>query len=402
MHVYMGRYIIISFIIVGSVWGSVGLPARAAEAPVDVYFFYSYTCPHCAEEKIFLDQLDEIYAERLQIHRYEVTTSLQGQNLFREFAAASPQLITGVPATFIGTQVIVGYDDDMTTGAEIQTIIEGCLDHACPDALAVVRGGSDPEPVTPSETGTSVTIPILGTIDTSTYPLVGLTAVIAAVDGFNPCAMWVLLILIGLLLGMQNRRRMWALGATFIAASALVYFVFLAAWLEVFRFVGVVRWLQILIGLGAVAVGMYYLRRFKKMRPGECEVTNVEQKRKITDRIKRVVKERTLWIAIPGIIGVAFVVNLIELMCSAGLPAIYTQVLSISDLSRASYYLYLLLYVVIFMLDDMFVFAIAMITMKAVGTEGKFSRWATLIGGLAIIVLGVLLMAKPELLSFGG
>lgn len=400
----MGRYIIIAFIIAGSVWGSVGLPAGAAEAPVDVYFFYSATCPHCAREEIFLDSLEETYSTRMQVHRYEVTTSLQGQNLFREFAAVSPQPITGVPATFIGTRVIVGFTDETTTGAEIQSTIETCLETGCTDTLSLVRGEAAAPAEAEKEQGdanTSITLPLVGTIDTSTYPLLGLTAVIAAVDGFNPCAMWVLLILIGLLLGMQNRRRMWVLGMTFIAASALVYFVFLAAWLEIFRFVGIVRWLQILIGLGAVVVGIYYLRRFTRMRPGECEVTDVEQKRKIIDRITRAVKERTLWIAIPGIIGVAFVVNLIELMCSAGLPAIYTQVLSITELSRVSYYLYLLLYVGIFMLDDMFVFVVAMVTMKAIGTEGKFSRWATLVGGLAIVALGILLVAKPELLSFG-
>jgi len=213
--------------------------------------------------------------------------------------------------------------------------------------------------------------------------------------------MWVLLILIGLLLGMQNRKRMWFLGLTFIAASALVYFIFLAAWLEFFHFIGVVRPVQIIIGLFAFGVGIYYFRRFWKMKPGECEVTNVEQRRKITERIKKIVREQAFWLALIGIIGVAFVVNLIELACSAGLPAIYTQVLAISELSRLQYYLYLLLYVVIFMIDDMIVFAVAMVTMKAVGTTGKFSRWATLIGAVVILLLGVLLIFKPEWVMLG-
>ncbi len=399
----MGRYWAISIIIITLALAS-GLlirPAAAAE-PVQIYFFYSDSCPHCAHEKIFLANLEQQYGDLINVHRYEVTSSLQNQSLLQEFAGTFIQPINGVPATFIGSRVVVGYGNENTTGAELQSIIESCLDTACPDTLALVRGDTDAGTTAVTEDNdTTINLPILGAIDTSTYPLVGLTAVVAAVDGFNPCAMWVLLILIGLLLGMQNRRRMWLLGTVFIASSALVYFLFLAAWLEVFRFIGVVRWLQILIGVGAVGVGIYYLRRFVKMRPGECEVTNLEQKRKITERIKRTVKERTLWIAIPGIIAVAFIVNLIELMCSAGLPAIYTQVLSLSDLSRWAYYGYLLLYVFIFMLDDMLVFVIAMVTMKAVGTEGKFSRYATLIGGAAIVILGILLISKPELLSFG-
>ncbi|MFZ6036458.1 MAG: hypothetical protein ACOYUK_04945 [Patescibacteria group bacterium] len=383
-----------------------GTPGAAADeqvADVTMYFFYSETCPHCAREEVFIDQLQSLYGDRLRVERYEISTPAS-LSLFYQFVAAFTEPINGVPATFIGSHVVVGYGGDTTTGAEIQGIIESCFQKNCPDTLVLVQGESLPEPsreVTPSERR-MIELPFFGAIDTSAYPLFGLTVVIAAVDGFNPCAMWVLLILIGLLLGMQNRRRMWLLGVTFIAASAMVYFIFLAAWLELFRFVGIVRWLQILVGLGALGVGAYYLRRFVKSRPGVCEVTNVEQKRKITDRIKRVVHERTLWLAIPGIIGVAFVVNLIELMCSAGLPAVYTQVLSLSELSRVSYYGYLLLYVCIFMLDDLVVFFIAMVTMKAIGTEGKWSRYATLVGGVAILIIGILLIIDPTLLSFGG
>jgi glutaredoxin len=380
-----------------------------AQEPATVYFFYGYSCPHCDKESKFLDQLEQEYGSKLIVKRYEVYIDKDGQAVFQKFVASAGGQVTGVPATFIGDQFFVGYGSDSTTGEQLRNMIDRCLAGSCPDIGAQILGEDPPqepkvEPI--EEPGGErspliVHLPFFGETDLSKYSLFGLTAVVAAIDGFNPCAMWVLLILIGLLLGMQNRKRMWFLGLTFIAASALVYFIFLAAWLEFFHFIGVVRPVQIIIGLFAFGVGIYYFRRFWKMKPGECEVTNVEQRRKITERIKKIVREQVFWLALIGIIGVAFVVNLIELACSAGLPAIYTQVLAISELSRLQYYLYLLLYVVIFMIDDMVIFVIAMVTMKAVGTTGKFSRWATLIGAVVILLLGVLLIFKPEWVMLG-
>lgn len=382
------RTILIGFIIL--IAGVFLLPVHSAqtqevEEPVEINFFWQEGCPHCAKEKVFLDKLEQEYGDRIHVNRYEILRSEENLELLLQFIERSGKQITGVPATFIRDEVVVGFSSEADTGKRIRSIIDQCL-----------------EEVECEENPLLVTLPFFGDVDLSQYSLFGMTVVVSAIDGFNPCAMWVLLILIGMLLGMQDRRRMWLLGLTFIAASAFVYFIFLAAWLEFFSFIGAVRWVQALIGLFALGVGIYYIRRFTRMKPGVCEVTNPEQRKKITERIKKVVRERALWLALPGIIGVAFIVNLIELACSAGLPAIFTQILSLNDLSRMQYYLYLLLYVVIFMLDDMIVFAVAMFTMKVAGTSGKFNRYATLVGGIVIMLMGLILVLKPEWLSLVG
>lgn len=375
---------------------------QAAET-VTVYFLHSDTCSHCKTEGIFLDVLEKEYGDQLIVKRYEVH---EEPEVYKKFASSTNGTIQSVPVTFVGDDYFVGYGTDDTSGEQLRQLIDVCLATDCPDNGAGILAGpadADNKIVVSNDLEGSLVkhIPLIGDVDLSKYSLFGFTAVVAAIDGFNPCAMWVLLILIGMLLGMQNRRRMWLLGIVFIAASAGVYFIFLAAWLEFFKFVGMVRLVQVIIGLVALGVGVYYLRRFTKMKPGECEVTDVNQRKKIAERIKKVVREKALWIALPGIIGVAFIVNLIELACSAGLPAIFTQVLALNDLSRMQYYLYLLLYIFIFMLDDMVIFIIAMITLKAVGTTGKYSRYATLVGGIVIVLMGVLLLFKPEWLSIG-
>ncbi|MFA4937479.1 MAG: hypothetical protein WC575_04325, partial [Patescibacteria group bacterium] len=210
-----------------------------------------------------------------------------------------------------------------------------------------------------------------------------------------------LLFLISVALGIQNRRRMWILGMVFIASSALVYFLFLAAWLNVFLFLGYVTWIRTIIGLAALGIGIYYLWDFTTNKEGTCKVVGLEKKRRVSDWITKISQQDKFIFALLGIIALAVGVNLIELMCSAGLPAVYTQVLSLSAISGIQHYLYLLLYIFIFMLDDMIVFIIAMTTLKLVGTSGKFSRYAHLIGGIVILLVGLLMLFKPAWLMFG-
>ncbi|MFC1687706.1 hypothetical protein ACFL0L_03940 [Patescibacteria group bacterium] len=378
-----------------------------AAKPVEVYFFYSDTCPHCSHAGTFLDSLEKQYGEQIAIHRYEVTNDKEGQVLFQEFISHVDQLITGVPATFIGNQVIVGFGTEDTTGAQLVSLIDTCLDAECVDPRLLIAGETpieearEDEGIIDEPQSLVVDLPFAGEVDLTHYSLFGLTVVLGAADGFNPCAMWVLIFLITILLGMQNRRRMWILGLSFIVASAAVYFVFLAAWFNFFKFVGAVRWMQTLIGIVALGIGAYYLKRFWKMRTLTCDVTNPEQRQKIMERIKNVVRKNSLFLALVGIIGIAAIVNVIELFCSFGLPAIYTEALSLASLANTQYYLYLLLYVVVFMLDDMIIFAIAMMTMKAVGAHGKYSRYATLVGGIVILLIGALLIINPKWIMFG-
>jgi len=213
--------------------------------------------------------------------------------------------------------------------------------------------------------------------------------------------MWVLLFLISLLLGMEDKKKMWTLGVAFIATSAIVYFLFLSAWLNLFLFLGFIASVRIGVGLVAIGSGAFHLKEWWSNRSGACKVTNVEQKKKIMDKLREIASQKYFIFALFGIIGLAFAVNLVELVCSAGLPAIYTNILSISNLSTYQYYLFLLLYIFIFMLDDLLIFIIAMTTLRATGISSKYSRWSGLIGGIVILAIGILLIFKPGWVMFG-
>jgi len=245
----------------------------------------------------------------------------------------------------------------------------------------------------------TIRMPLVGEIKIKDFSLPLLTIIIGAIDGFNPCAMWVLLFLISLLLGIQDKTKMWALGTAFILASGAVYFLFLSAWLNLFLFLGFVFWMRIIIALVALGSGGYHLYDYYKNRG--CVVENSEKRRMVFDRIRRIIGEKKFWVALIGIVILAFAVNLVELVCSAGLPAVYTQVLTLSKLPVWQYYGYLLLYIFVFMLDDLLVFIIAMTTLQMKAVSSRYTRYSALIGGIIMLIVGILLIFKPGWLMFG-
>ena len=364
--------------------------------------FYGSGCPHCEKEKEFLIDLQNDFPN-IEIKYFEIYKNKENAKLLQNIAKKLEVKEYGVPFLLVGDEAVVGYLNDKTTGAKIKNIIEEHQITGCYDFVGEVKkgDGAGKDVCKMDEEAHVINLPLLGEVNTKTFSLPLLTIVIAALDGFNPCAMWVLLFLISLLLGMKDRKKMWILGTSFIVTSALVYFLFLSAWLNLFLFIGVIATVRIVIGLVAIASGGYHLKEWHTNKSGACKVTNPGQKQKIMDKFREIAEQKSFWLALSGINVLAFAVNLIELVCSAGLPAIYTQILVLADLSPLKYYLYLLLYILIFLLDDLLIFVIAMTTLKSVGLNGKYSSYSNLIGGIVILILGILLILKPEWVMFG-
>lgn len=193
---------------------------------------------------------------------------------------------------------------------------------------------------------------------------------------------------------------MWLLGGAFLLTSGLVYFLFLAAWLNVFLVLGAIFWVRLAVGIIALASGAYYLHAFATDAAAECRVTNLEQRQRIMASLRASVSERRFLVALAGIVMLAAAVNLIELFCSAGIPAVYTDVLAMNQLPAWQHYLYLLLYVVVFMLDDAAIFALAMVTLHATSMTNRYLRLSHLLGGLGMLAIGVLLLVAPDWLTF--
>lgn len=363
---------------------------------VTIHFFWGEGCPHCVKEKEFLKKLESKYPQ-IEIKEYEVSKA-DNSALLQEAAEKLNAAVPGVPFTIIGEHYVVGYRDDQSTGKRIEEHVQCAIETGCRDIFGQESGSVLPNSVVIPE---KLELPIIGNLNTKELSLPLLSIVIGILDGFNPCAMWTLLFLISLLLGMKDKKRMWILGVAFIITSGLVYFMIMSAWLNFFLLLGMVFFVRLVIGLVALVAGGYNLREFWLNQNGGCKVTDNEKRRRIFDKIKDVTHQRSFLLALGGIVLLALAVNVVELICSAGLPAVFTQVLALNDLPKYRYYLYIAIYIFFFMIDDLFVFFAAMITMQMTGMSTKYSRYSNLIGGILMFVLGVLLLFKPSWLMFG-
>jgi len=352
----------------------------------------------------------------LEVRYFEIYFNESNAKLFQLAGQKLGIDVSAVPMTVVGNESISGFGGAETTGKKIEDAIDNCRQEGCKDNIGAILAGEEVNIETADSAEQSsaesdandeesipeeIDLPLFGTIKTKDFSIPVLTILIAGVDGFNPCAMWVLIFLITLLLGLKDRRKMWILGIVFLAASAGVYYIFMAAWLNIFLFVGAIFWVRLAVAAVALVGGIYSIRSFYVNRDSGCKVTNTEQRKKLTDRFREVLNRRSLWWAAIGLVGLAFLVNLIELLCSAGLPAIYTNILSMSALPASHYYWYLLLYCLIFLADDIIIFALAMVTLKVTGVSTKYGRWASLIGGVIMLLIAVMLLFFPELLMFG-
>jgi len=392
--------------------------AEEGKEDLNIYFFTGEGCPHCAAMKEFL--LDDIYNNypEVKFHEFEVYKNRNNALLFKEAAKVLGAQVSGVPFLIIGDQTFIGYSSSMSPEI-IKERINFCLNNSCSDSvkdILIKEVENNQVPLNnfddsqeerkeinnlQDEDKKIIDIPVLGKIDVKSFSLPLLTVIMGVLDGFNPCAMWVLLFLISLLLNVKDKKRMWILGTTFIVASAFVYFMFMAAWLNLIMFLGLIIWVRILIGLLALGGGTYSLRDFFVNKEAACKVSGGEKRQRTFDKLKKAVHQKNLFLALTGIILLAFAVNLVELFCSAGLPAVYTQVLALNNVSTLGKYLYILLYIFFFMIDDLIIFFVAMTTLHITGISTKYSRLSRLIGGILMLAIGLMLIFKPEWLMFG-
>ena len=377
---------------------------------VNVHFFHGDGCPHCADEEEFLDYLKSNTYLDFKVTRYEIWKDKENAKFLSDLARNMDWNVRGVPFTVVGDKIFSGFLSADTSGKEIQNAIKECALINCSDIVgefiqkkeikksssaANKAGKREKDNNNPNNLPKTITLPLAGEINTKSFSLPILTIIIAAIDGFNPCAMWVLVFLIGMLLGMKDKKRRWILGTAFIAASGVVYFFFLAAWFQLFSFLMFIPFIKPAIGLLAAVAGIYYLREYFINKEAVCKVTSSGKRQLIFEKLKQFVHEKHFWLALGGIIVLAAAVNLVELVCSAGLPAIFTQILTLSNLPLWQNYAYMVLYIIIFMLDDMIVFGVAMKTLELKTISAKYSRFSNLIGGIIMLILGILLIFKP-------
>lgn len=398
-------------------------PTPAAPAPevtpvaegVTVYLFWGNTCPTCEVSEThhatlsglpqigedpgpaayaFLDRLaDEIPG--LTIQAYDVWTSDVDRATFERVAAAYDMRPRGVPTIFIGKEHWEGFD--AATAAEIRATVEACRTSGCPDPVT-----ADPTPKAPQHevSAVTLTIPLLGTVDLGTHSLWASTALISFVDGFNPCSLWVLSILIALSLRTGSRRRTLAIGIIFIAVTAVIYVLFIGGLFTVLTIASFLTWLPILISALTLFFALVNIKDYFWYKEGLSLTIADDQKPGIFKRMRAVVQTGdSLWALVAATVALAAGVSLVEFACTSGFPVIWTNLIASQSVSTPTFLLLLALYMLIYQLDELAIFGTAVFTLKVTRIEEKHGRVLKLVSGMLMLTLSIVMLVDPDLMN---
>jgi glutaredoxin len=379
----------------------VGLATEASGQPrADLEVFVREGCPHCAKAEEFLAKLKQ---ERpgLRILVRDVGKETGALGRLQQAAENAGLKSARVPAFAVGGLVILGFSDELTSGRLVRDALDQTGTAAAPpadaasscEAEASLSCGPDAPPPVAAQTASGFEISFLGrtlALDDIGLPL--FTLAMGLMDGFNPCSMWVLILMISLLAPMNNRGRMFAVAGTFVLVEGIAYFLFMAAWLNLFLFIGLSRVSEIVIAAVAILAGAVNLKDFWGLGWGVSLSIPQSAKPGIYTRIRAILQAKNLTGAIIGAIVLAVLVQIVEFLCTSGFPALFTRILTLKQPGAVGYYAYLLLYNLAYMLDDIIVLSIGVITLSQRRLQEKEGRWLKLMSGVVMVGLGVYLL----------
>lgn len=412
------------------------------------------TCPHCIEAKQFMEELKPRWpAIVFRIH--EITEDAIARQRWESLCRGAGA-VPGLPTIDFAGHVIIGYQGHSVTGKQLEELIERKsraeekdkakaipnprsnsswmpsvfpkwfvalqfqLLHLGMD-LPIEYGRGPPTLELPDEASDSqapeatlaetnslappekdtIDVPIFGELRVNELGLTLFSFLVGLVDGFNPCAMWVLVFLLSVLVNIRDRRKIILIAGTFVFVSGLAYFAFMAAWLNLFLLIGIARPVQVGLGCLAILIGSVNIKDFFAFKQGVTLSIPESRKPGLYRRVRSIVEAKYLAVAIGSAVALAIFVNMIELLCTAGLPAVYTQILTLHKLPLWQNYLYLAVYIIAYMLDDTILMVVVVATLSHRKLQEREGRWLKLISGLVVLALGVLMLFKPEWLQLG-
>ena len=430
--------------------------AHASNQVLDVYFFYSQTCPHCVKQKPLMQYIDRNNQE-VKVHAYEVT---QYPDIWEKFLGKYKIASSAVPRTFIGDKTFIGYSEE-DGNLEYNSIYTGYIGYKNQIIQAIE-----------SELGKQINIPeknrifinawqiffipglyavsylflqnklqseqakrywfggLITTLIISIFIFINLTPdttitefsqklpfplfvfIIAFVDGFNPCAFTVLIILLSLLTYTKSKRDMTIVGSTFIITSAVIYFIFImimvllgSIFLEKYGTIFMLTLGSIITIAGIINIKDYFF--FKKSISLSLSES---QQLDITRRASQIVKDvktvgqdkNKFFTALLGTILLAIIVNIVELGCTAILPAIYmTSLVSFcTENIWLCYGFWTSVYAAIYIIPLFAILFNFIYSFKSTRLTEMQGRNLKLFGGIFMLLFGIIMIFKPEFLMF--
>lgn len=348
---------------------------------VTLYYFWSRYCPHCIEAKPVIHKLSKTYPW-LTIHSYDLVGNKDNQKRYLQMADKLKQSANAVPAFVFCDQMMVGYDSAETTGKELEDRLLAC--HRQENSRQKQE---------------TFIVPGLGEIHYQDFSLPAFTLVIAALDAFNPCAFFVLFFLLSLMVHLKDRVRMMVIGTTFVLCSGFMYFLFMSAWLNLFLITEQLIFITAIAGLIAVIFGLLNIKDYFFFKQGVSLSLSDSARSKLFTRMRVLTQSGSWPTMILATIILAIAANSYELLCTAGLPMVYTRVLTLNELSNTQYYSYLAFYNLIYIIPLFLIVVVFTFTLGSKKLSEQEGRLLKLLSGSMMLGLGTILLLKPDWLS---
>lgn len=408
------------------------IPVRAQTPtpanPVYIYFFWGDGCPHCAKAKPYFESLAAAYPE-IELKTFEVYYDAENQNLFSLMAEKYDIAQLAVPTIFIGPYYLQGYSEELNSDIErvvLQCAQMGCVDPglgvinadtnfaptpsptptSTPGAIATQTPAVTQSEIHPTEESTSLNnsqelvIPILGKVDLNSKSAFVSTALIALVDGFNPCSLWVLTMLLALTLHTGSRKKVFIIGMVFLTVTAAIYALFIVGLFSVLKFASFMGWIRILVALVALIFALVNIKDFFWYKEGISFTISDENKPGIFKKMRAVMNaSQSFGGLVAATATLAAGVSLVEFACTAGFPVIWTNILTSQNINGASFVLLLVLYMVIYQLDELIIFFASVASLKVSRIEEKHGRILKLISGILMLTLSIVMLVNPALMN---
>jgi hypothetical protein len=369
------------------IWGNMD---GKGNAEIALYFFWSKSCPHCTLARPVIEQIStEI--PWLRLHSFPIEEKAN-KELYIKMAQMMGEDASSVPGFLFCGVLRVGFDET-TTPPQLREMLDSC--HQFYQGLSLNQ--TTQAPVLKEDN--LVNLPGIGVVDTQDLSLPLLTLVLAGLDSFNPCAFFVLLFLLSLLVHARNRRHMALIGGLFICVSGLIYFLFMAAWLNLFMLIGDSSWITLTAGAIAIVIAVFNIKDYFFFHQGVSLSIPESAKPGLFQRMRGLLSVENLPTMISGTIVLAVVANSYELLCTAGFPMVYTRALTLHQLSDSEYYLYLLAYNVIYVVPLLVITMIFIFTLGSRKLKEHEGRALKLMSGSMMLGLGIILVVAPQWLN---
>jgi cytochrome c biogenesis protein CcdA len=376
------------------------LPVDAGEPPhaVSLYVFWGAGCPHCEDQKPFLEQLAAGHPT-LVVHSMEVWQDSTHHALFDTLARAHGIPAGSVPTVFVGSRVWIG--DSEAIRMDIAQTVARCSREPCPDPVQrALSLPHEPTPVSREPGSRSVSLPVLGSLDLNVQPLILSTVLIALVDGVNPCSLWVLTVLLALVIHSGSRQRILAVGLTFLATTAAVYGLFMVGLFGVLGFLAYLGWVQTLVALFALAFAAVNIKDYFRFREGLSFTIAERHKPGLYRSIRGLMAPgRSLAALVGATFLMALGIALVELPCTAGFPVIWSGLVAEREPGFAAFAALLAIYLAVYLADELAIFAAAALTLRIGRIQETHGRLLKLLGGMIMLALALTLLLAPEILN---